>query len=749
MSTADRDLYASSTARRRNVRAGWVDAVGGHDDAEATADPGWWARAMAIEEAARSSFALAPIGLIVGVVLVHGLAWRWPPLLALGLAVPCLASLRWTSGAPLRSGLALVVGFALLGVALAQWELQRTETTILSGDVTTRIEGTVVWRDQDERGRMRYRIRLADTQRPHLSRPPEEVRILVTSRHGFLPLGSTYRGLVRLMPPSGPAYPGGYDFAFSPYFEGLGAYGFSLGAPEPASDTLQSNLSLQLMRLHLGIAERIRSVLPGATGGVAAALVTGERSGIPDTVTEWLRKSGLAHLLAISGLHMALAAGFAMTLVRALLAAIPGLALRFPVKKWAAAAAIVVAAAYLAISGANVATQRAFIMLGVMLLAILFDRPALTLRNVAIAALIVIALGPHAVMTASFQMSFAATTALVGAYGGFARWRAARSSRSRGPLPLWRKLILFFVGIAASSLIASVATAPYAAYNFQRLAPFGLVANLLALPIFSLWVMPLALLSVLAMPFGLDAPFLHLLAIGLDAIFAIAHLTADHMPDAASGIVSPLALAVLTAALLVATLCASRLRWIAVPLAGIGLALALATGSPPELLIFEDGEEVALIAEDGTVSFRKERPNGFVADQWLRAYGGGTATADTGSPFDCEEAFCRAVSRSGLTIVWTDDYELTGRACDEADVAIVARAIRLDACRSGALLVTLRTLRRTGSLAISRSPATGRAEMQTAIGPVPAEWNAHRLAPWPEYWRKPEIADGEAGKSED
>lgn len=712
---------------------------------------GWLAMQLEDETRHRSGFHLIAIGLMVGVVIVYGIGWR--P----GLAVAAIASIALLAlavrvpGRPVLRPSLVCAGFVLAGAALAMTEIERTDTTLFSGEATVRIAGTVVSRERTDSGRYRYVIDIASTERPVLSRPPERVRIVVGSRHVPISPGGDFRGLVRLRPPSGPAFPGSHDFAFAPFFNGIGAYGFSLGAPEPPVPDILGTASRngfgawfrnRLSTVRLAMTERISQIIGGAEGGIAAALVTGERTGIPDEAEEWLRGTGLAHVLSISGLHMAIVTGFAMLLVRSMFALVPAVALRFPIKKIAAVAALIVAAFYLALSGANIATQRAFIMLAIMLTAVLLDRPALTLRNVSIAAIVVIALTPHAVMTASFQMSFAATVALIGGYAALSRRRARSSAVPPGSRAWGRRILLAFAAIAMTSLIAGTATAPYAAYHFHRLATFGLVANVLTMPLFTLWIMPLALIGSLAMPFGVDAWAFQAMGYGIGVVLEIARFVYERLPDQAIGLTTATGLALLTAAILAGSYFASRLRYVAVPLALAGLAAAPDRVPPPELLIFEDGKEVALIAEDGQLAFLRERANDFIAAQWERAFEARGRPSTNREPrrrigADCDEALCRFETRDGLKVVWTDDYEKTGIACDGGDIAIVARAIRLSACRSGAVLVTLRTLRRTGSLAIQRDALSGRPIVDQAIADPPAEWNRHRLAPWPEYWRKP------------
>lgn len=717
----------------------------------------WWCQQIAAEEAARTGFHILALGLIAGAVVVYAGDFRPPAIASIAVALAALFGASLSAKSPRRGLVLLTLGAFVLGTGLAAFELERTRTTIFSGEATVHILGTVIAREKDERERMRYVVEIAKTERPVLSRPPEKVRIVVASRHEAIGIGGTFDGLVRLRPPSGPAAPGAYDFAFGPYFDGLGAYGFSLGAPADAANaraTEHSDLGL-FSQAHAAVAtirtamtDRIRSTIDGAAGGVAAALVTGERAGIPEDVEEWLRTTGLAHVLSISGLHMAIVAGFAMLLTRAILASVPSIALRWPIKKIAAMIAFFVASLYLALSGGNVATERSFIMLAVMLIAILADRAALTLRNVSIAAVLIIIATPHAVMTASFQMSFAATVALVGGYRWFDDLRPERD-RSRS---VWQGAFAALVATAATSLLAGAATAPYSAYHFGRLAAFGLVANVATMPLFSFWIMPLALIGCLLMPLGLDQlPFV-LMGWGLEIVLQIAEVLAAALPDFATGQIRGLALLVLTLSILAAALLQSALRFTAIPFLAGGLLIAALPGRTPDMLIFENGKEIALIDDAGRLRFLRDRPNAFVAEQWERMFPQPNIAGEEARgriDTDCESGFCTFVTRSGIRIAWTDDWKRTGEACDAGDVAIVARAIRLTECRSGAILATLRTLRRSGSLAVSRT-AEGKIQALPSIHSEPNEWNRHRLAPWPEYWRPPAAIeeDGESAPTD-
>ena len=259
---------------------------------------------------------------------------------------------------------------------------------------------------------------------------PSKARIRL-HRKSELEIGQRISVLSKLSPPPEPVFPGAYDFQRRAWFEQLGAVGFALSrvrvvddavatdsgaAAEPDDVAGTNTIALAIALLRQTIAERIRAAQPNPEGAIAAALITGDRSAIPADVIEAMRDSGLAHLLAISGLHMGLVAATIFFAVRAMLAMWERGTLRYPVKKWAAITAIVGSFAYLLLSGMTVPTQRAFLMTGIVLLAIILDRTAISLRLVAWAATFILLITPEAILGASFQMSFAAVVVLVAAY---------------------------------------------------------------------------------------------------------------------------------------------------------------------------------------------------------------------------------------------------------------------------------------------------------------------------------------------
>jgi ComEC/Rec2-related protein len=517
---------------------------------------------------------------------------------------------------------------------LAALEVMRLDTVILDTPVTTHVTGIVERREIDAEGRWRYIVKLQNTTSPELRRPPQRVSLLARARHVPAAIGNTISGRVRLSPPSGPALPGLNDFAFSSYFDGIGAVGYFYGGPEidtvPAGssgvDPGQAGFSLQawLFDLRSTVGNRIRAIVAGDPGAFAAAIVTDERRAISKETTEALRLSGLAHIVAISGLNMALAAGIFFVGVRTLLSLFTGFAQAHAIKKIAAAGALAMVTAYYLISGFGVSAERAFIMMAVILVAVLFDRQSLSLRNVALSALIIVVASPSEILGPSFQMSFAATAALIAGYAAWQRRRktatAGRSGRSHHLVTTAIAGARFLAGIVMTSLIGSVSTAIFSVSHFHRIATYGLAANLAAMPIISAVVMPAGLVGMLLMPFGLEAPFLKLMGLGLEGVIAIARTVSAWGGDVGVGRQHPWFLALATVGFVLLTLLRTRLRLAGLPLIATALLLSWQQGvqPPPDILIAEDGVMVALLSPDGVATNRTRVPD-FIYDQWRRA----------------------------------------------------------------------------------------------------------------------------------
>jgi ComEC/Rec2-related protein len=622
---------------------------------------------------------------------------------ALWALIGLVLLLIWAcQAAQARPLIRLMLGAALLvvlGVAFARIETLRASTRTLGSEITTRLTGRVVEIDHLANGRIRLTVDVLATERPKLRFAPQKVRVSATAVPDSVRAGTVVTGPVRLFPPSGPLRPDSYDFSFESYFDGLGANGFFFRKPEVVTTDRPAGLMVRFTvavdNFRNQVAEHICDAIGGAEGEIAAALVVGVRAGIPEPVNESLRRTGLAHILSISGLHMALVAASIMGVLRLGFAAFPVFSSRRAVKKVAAAAALVVVAAYLFVSGAEVAARRSFIMLAVMLVAILFDRAALTMRNLAIAAILTIAISPHEVVGPSFQMSFAATAALI---GGYAAWTQYRSDRGRSQAGHDRPLVFRLVGkaayvlagIAATALIAGVATSIYGAWHFQRVSPLSLFANLAVTPIISI-VMWCGLLATVAMPFGLDGPFLALMGRGLGWMLTIADWLSARSPLDAVGAIPPACVVLLSVALLVATLASTWLRWLALPFAACGLWL-LIDRPLPEILISEDGRLVGVRQADGALAINRSRPNGFTVEDWQRATlatrlvkPASSATeenADRGDGFVCDDSTCIAQHPSGELVVHVEKIKDVTGFCETAALIVTADATGWNPCVS-------------------------------------------------------------------
>ncbi|KCZ87749.1 ComEC/Rec2 family competence protein [Hyphomonas jannaschiana] len=452
----------------------------------------------------------------------------WPCLLATIGAGFFYVATRWIWWMSVISLPALVLLGLIGGFTAATIRTASVEAPVISSEMRPlMLEG---WVREVETGAKGNRLRIEVHALSGVSAEETPKYVRVTHRLDLqVAPGRFVRCFVLLRPPPSPSLPGDYDFRRQAWFEQLGGVGYvmgrcrggALGAP----DSRVKQMGLDVAAFRRRLAEHVNEAAGARAGGFAAALISGDRSFMKIEDQEALRASGLSHLLAISGLHMAMVGGLVFLLVRRVLAFIEPLALRIAVQKPAAIAALTASFVYLVISGASVSTQRAFIMSAVVFGAVLADRAALSLRSYAIAMILVVLLQPESVMTPGFQMSFAASGALIATYDAWSR-RRAEQERILGSVSFsWASLFV-------TSLVAGAATAPFAIYHFDRLAGFGLLANLLAMPIISFVSAPLAALALILTPFGLGDTGLRLFGLSLEAVLAVAHWCSS-LPNAA------------------------------------------------------------------------------------------------------------------------------------------------------------------------------------------------------------------------
>jgi competence protein ComEC len=588
-----------------------------------------------------------------------------------------------------------------LGFGLAALRSHRVAAPLLSAEMTAIVEGRVVGLDRSASDRPRVLLDRVVLHGREPAETPARVRISLdpATPPDLLQPGLRLLGQARLSPPAAPSEPGGFDYRQVAWFEGIGAVGYARTPMVETEGPPASALAQLAFRIRMASSAHIQGRVPGQDGAFAAAILTGDRSGIDRTTEEALRVSSLYHIVSISGLHMTLLAGAVFAIIRTGGALLPGVALHWPLKKIAAVVALVAAGSYLVISGCDVAAQRAYVMTAVVLVAVLLDRPALTMRAVALAALVVLAIAPESLTQAGFQMSFAATVALVATYEalrGRAWWVHTQVS------PGWRfaKPVL---GIAVTSLVAGLATGPISAFHFNVVTRYGLVANLLAVPAMGLVVMPAAVVAVIAAPLGLDWLPFQAVGLGMAYVIAVADFVAG-LGGAALGVpAGPMASLVLIVlgGLFVALWIG---RWRLVGLAPMAVGLLLWAGHPrPDLLIADNGRIFGVLTDAGRILSSGEG-NRYAAESWLRDDGDLATQAEAHARGRLErrrnriEAEVPGMGR--LLYVGTRDAATAGADCRAAAVLIAPnwRSAPAGPC----LFVGADRLRRDGALAIDR-----------------------------------------------
>jgi competence protein ComEC len=527
---------------------------------------------------------------------------------------------------------ALVCGLLLCGVGAGALRTALVAAPVLERARSLPLAGFVEAVEQ-RTGAVRLTLLLREAGRMSPAEMPHRVRITLRGRLGEPPpaVATAVSLRARLMPPPDAVMPGGYDFAFRAFFARLGGTGFAFTAPREIDlgpPPLRLRLTAGLAGVRGAIASRIQAALGRDTvaGSLAVALIVGDRSAIPPEVTEVLRSTGLAHILAISGLHMALFSGAVFFVVRAVLALMREISDTRPIDLWAAGAALAAAAFYLAISGASVATQRAFVMTVLVLAGRMAGRRALTLRNAAIAALLILLPAPESLLDPGFQMSFAAVVALIAAYENLRRIMRSRErvQAHRADVSLAWGLpgsALRWIGaLLLTSLVAGLATGAIGAFHFHRIAPLGPLVNLIAMPLVTLVVMPMAVLALALLPLGLELLPLTLMGLALDKVVAVAAWANQWTPaEGVVGAPSPVATLLLVIAggvLCLAPRGGRRLALLPL-LAAVGIQ---SLHRQPDLLIASDGDVIALRDAAGRLRV-SARPGSFVADMWLRAEG--------------------------------------------------------------------------------------------------------------------------------
>lgn len=601
------------------------------------------------------------------------------------------AALAWR-GADLARPLALIVVAVAVGWLAAGLRAHGVAAPMLDFRYYGPVEGRIVNIDRSQSDALRLTLDRVVLREVDPLRTPVKVRVSLQGDQPWLePLpGQVVILTASLAAPEGPVEPGGFDFRRMAFFDQLGAVGYTRTPVLLLEDPKDGALPIDRLRRYL--TQGMLAHMDGQAGAFAAGAMTGDRSAITEDTVQALRDSSLAHLLAISGMNMAFLTGFVFALFRYGLALIPFVALRVNTKKVAAVISLGVALFYLLLSGSNVATERAFIMIAVFLGAVLLDRRALTMRSVAIAGALLLLAQPESLLNPGFQMSFAATIALI---TGFA---ALDGSVYRQRLPRWLMPVFTLV---LSSVIGGFATAPYAAAHFNRFTDYGLLANLLTVPVMGAVIMPAGAVAALLAPLGLAGLPLWVMEQGARWILFVAHWIAG-LEGAVTAIPAPgpLVLPLFTLGTLWLILWRGKVQWAGVVPVLAALALWVVS-ERPSLLVSGDGKLLGLAGPEGR-ALSAAKGGGFAAENWLQNDGdlAEQAAAADRPGFDGPkgEKWFNLAGRRGVVLTGKGAESKVAEAC--ATAALVILSVEVASPPANCALIDVKMLASTGPLAI-------------------------------------------------
>lgn len=587
---------------------------------------------------------------------------------------------------PGRLAAVLVLTVAAFGFANIQLKtIYLSRHGIVPFDRKLYLTGRVSELGQNYRGNPRFV--LEDVEDFDGNSLPGRYRLSLTSKSSPPENGSCVELIGTVSAPPHPNMVGGYQMDRKLFYEGINAGGYAASRALPLECSQKLSLTAILEKaasdLRGRIVAKIKAVLPPDEAGITAAIVAGDRGGIRQEITQNYRNSGLAHFLSISGLHMSMLAGLMFFLVRLLLALIPPLALRYDSKKIAAVFAILMSAVYLVISGAEIPSQRAFIMTFIVLLGVLFARKAISIRMISWAALIVLVISPQALISASFQMSFAAVVVLIAFYERFAGslhhfLNGPRDAGISLPLKLGRIVFAYVAGILVSDLVASLATLPFSIYHFNQIAIYTTLGNLLAGPVIGLIIMPFVLIALLLMPFNLDAWALKIVGLGVEKVNEITAYVAS-LPEAGYRVAAMPFWGLMLIVFGGLWLCIWQLKWRRWGwiLILIG-SLSVFTVRIPDVMADKYGEVFAVKDEQGKLVILPSRGNAFTKKIWLEKTANrklsakeshklkdiyeGYKTDKNWLDMQCDEKVC--VYKNAVVIVKFGGIEIGGRDFD-------------------------------------------------------------------------------------
>jgi competence protein ComEC len=701
-----------------------------------------------------NAFLYVPLFFALGIAFYFG-QYREPSLIlfsivSMGLLIGYGASLKWNNGVTYIVRPSLLALFLIaFGFTWAAKDTFLNGTIMLTKKDVAEIEGTLTSMSfiKDDLSKVILSDVVIEDKKDFET--PQNVKLRSYHFTRDIEIGSRVKILASLMPPSRPVMPYAFDFQRHSYFQNIGATGYSLGEVtilSPPEKDFSLSRFFEVLRSHIN--QRIEGVLQPRNAALVKALVTGDRGGITDKDYESLRVAGLAHLLAISGLHIGLVSGFVFFFLRFALCLFPYLALHYPIKKIAAFVAFWSALFYMMLAGATIPTQRAALMSCLVFTAIMLDRRALSLRLVALAAFIVLLIEPYNLLTPSFQLSFAAVIALVSFYEWSIRsrrekqlafMREGRDAAAPSLLfeqwrrKIWAKPFIYISGIMMTSLIAGMATSLFAIYHFGHYHPFGLLGNVLALPVVSLLIMPFAVAALILWPFTfISGAAFKIMGYGLDWVMLVADGIKSFPYSAASlAQMSLTSFALLILAFLALTILRGRAR-IALSFFIVICVFVLSLLENEKLVgvVHEDASSITLYEDHAISVYGSTVPSKFVREQIQEFYGislhGEMEGQEARSKQYCDQSYC-LLDVGGENIALIFDMTLYHKFCTRQDIKILiaSDAVYSDnECRRDDLIaLNFFDFWRYGSYAIFRNSDSGSLRVKSVEG-------ARGLRPW-------------------
>ncbi|OJX14006.1 MAG: hypothetical protein BGO77_01415 [Caedibacter sp. 37-49] len=570
-----------------------------------------------------------PVGIGTGILLYFGLLYEpiwWVGIMGMAFSCLFLLFLRILKVEHFGGWFLVVVSLTIsLGFTAAQFRTYSLKTYLFNypSHVQT-IQGEIKKIEQMPKG-LRLTLRKVTLSSIRLKHPLECIRITFKGKLSYgqdnLVPGQKVQFKGVLLPPNAPIAPGAYDFRKKAFFEQISAVGYGVTAPTILEASLsqdqgfKNELFTWITKVRHLLTWHLKTTISGSAGAIAAALITGDRAGISEELREHFANSGLAHILAISGLHLSIVAGLAFLILRKGLSFIPAFVLRYSIKKWAAAFAIALTFFYLVLCDFAIPAQRAFLMTGIILLAVITDRTALTMRNVALAGMLILLLLPESIISPSFQMSFAAVIALV---SGYEILRKPLENWRTNCRNWWQTLLLYLFGITFSTILATIATTPYIVYTFNRFTLHSLPANILCIPLLSFILMPTLIVYLILSLFSSGA----YLAIGLQKVIGFMIKIASTISSWPGSMllvpsISPYILVILTLSFLWIALWKTRWRgW-----GGVGILLAFILSNferKPDIFIASDKNLICFLDEKGKGWVNSLQAGRFARETWLK-----------------------------------------------------------------------------------------------------------------------------------